>query len=283
MSPWIEFTVYSVAAPAATALAVAWLLRLVAPATLSDRYALPLGLAAGFFVGYWLLPDWAPLLPLKHWHWLPWLGGAAVLAAICFAEGVTIAERLVLFAALAMLAAWKLVPLWPHLSPPRIYLVPLLGAYLFLLMALLTALPDRLLGRTTFGLLLAAAVSSALLIAIGVSARTGRVAAIAAAAAAGGLVATLITKHSPRNTRSLLPIYTVLVGGAAYAGVMEYTPPHPLPLLPPAAPLVLWMFAWGPLARLSPRWSVVMQWSVVLCMLFAAIAWVAITERSDAY
>lgn len=283
MSPWIELAVYSVAVPAATALAAAWLVRLIMPNGVAERYALPLGLAAGFFVGYWLLPDWAPLSPLKHWHWLPWLAAVAVLAPVCFAEGVTIGERLVLFAALAALSAWKFVPLWPHLSPPRIYFVPLLGAYLFLLIALLAALPDRLLGRTSFGMLFAAAAASALLIATGVSARMGRVAAIAAATTAGGLVALLIAKHSPQNIRSLLPIYAVLVGGAAYAGVMEYVPPHPLPLLPPAVPLVLWLFAAGPLARLSPRWSAAIQWAMVLGALFSTIAWIAIAERSNVY
>jgi hypothetical protein len=284
MSPWIEFAVYSVAVPAATALAAAWVLRLVAPAKLAklaDRYALPLGLAAGFFVGYWLLPDWAALSPTKHWHWLPWLGGAAVLAAMSQAEGVTTAERLTLLAVLAALAAWKLVPLWAHLSPPRHYYVTLLAGYLFALMALLAALPDRLLGRTSCGLLLAAAVASPLLIAIGVSARMGQVAAIAAAATAGGLIASLFSKHSPQSTRSLLPIYAVLVGGTAYAGVMEYVPPHPLPLLPPAVPLLLWLFACFPLARLSPRWSATAQWAAVLAVLFATIAWVAITERGS--
>ena len=124
MSPWIVFALYSVAAPAATAVAVASLSRVVAPDWLSRRFALPLGLAAGFFVGYVILPEWAAIVPVRHWHWLPWVGAAAVLGAIS-REGVTTTtfgsvERWPVFAALALFAAWNLVPLWPHLAPPRL-------------------------------------------------------------------------------------------------------------------------------------------------------------------
>jgi len=284
MSPWIEFALYSVAAPAATALGVACLLRLVAPAGLSKRFALPLGLAAGFLVGYLILPDRAAIVPVRHWHWLPWVGAAAVLGAIS-REGVTPSrfgaiERWLVFAALALFAAWNLVPLWPHLTPPRLYSVPLVAAYLFLLMVGLSHLPDRLLGRLSLVILLASAAASALLITIAVSMRMGNVGAIAAAATVGCVTAALVGEHAPLSTRSMIPAFALLVGGTAYVGAIEATP-RPLVLLPPVVPLVLWLFATGPLGRLSPRWSAAMQLTLVLMILVGVIAWVAISERGD--
>ena len=287
MSPWIEFAVYSVAAPAAMALAAAWLLRVSGPVGLARRFGLPLGLAAGFFVGYLILPDdRAAIVPVRHWHWLPWVGAAAVLGAVS-PEGVTpsrfgAVERWLVFAALALFAAWNLVPLWPHLTPPRLYSVPLVAAYHFLLMAGLSQLPDRLLGRLSLALLLASAIASALLITIAVSMRMGNVGAIAAAATAGSMMATVVGSHTPLSTRSLIPAFALLVGGTAYVGAIEVTP-RPLVLLPPVVPLVLWLFAAGPLSRLSPRWSAAMQITLVLMILFCVIAWVALTERGDSY
>jgi hypothetical protein len=287
MSVWIEFALYSVAPPAATALAAASLVRLIAPAGLAKRIALPLGLAAGFFVGYLILPDdRAAIVPVRHWHWLPWVGAAAVLGAIS-REGVTRArfgavERWLVFAALALFAAWNLVPLWPHLTPPRLYSVQLVAAYLFLLMAGLWHLPDRLLGRLSLVILLTSAIASALLITIAVSMRMGNVGAIAAAATAGCVMAALVGDHAPLSTRSLLPAFALLVGGMAYVGAIEATP-RPLVLLPSIVPLVLWLFAAGPLGRLSPRWSAAMQVTLVLMILLGVIAWVALAERGNSY
>jgi hypothetical protein len=146
-----------------------------------------------------------------------------------------------------------------------------LATYLFLLMTLLAALPDRLLGRTFVALFAAAGVTTALLIAIGVSLTIGAI-AVAAAAAVGGVA--VVARES--YARGLVPIFSVLVGGLAFVGTIEPQKPLPIILLAPAAPLALWLFAAGPLAKL-PGWiSAVLQIAAVLLPLVIALAVIAL-------
>ena len=123
MSAEIEVIVYSVAAPAAAALAVGWLLRALLPATASGRYSLAVAIAAAFFLGYWLLPDWAPLVPLPHrqWQWLGYVSAlVALVSGLCLAGGVSIAERWLMYLVLAALVAWRVVPSRLNLWPPQV-------------------------------------------------------------------------------------------------------------------------------------------------------------------
>jgi hypothetical protein len=79
----ILLTIFGLPALAATvtALLIALVCRRGLPLQLGQRL-LPLAAAAGFFLGYVLLPrDWAPLLPQHSWHWLPYLAIAAAVAA----------------------------------------------------------------------------------------------------------------------------------------------------------------------------------------------------------
>jgi len=276
MSAEVEFALFTVAAPLAAAAATALLLARFAPATLAERYALGAALAAGFAVGYWLLADWAPLVPEQHWHWLPYVGAAAVLAAIGLAEGVSLPERWLGFALLSLVAAWQLVPLWPDLSPPRTATVPLLAGYLLLITGLLTALPDRLVGRTFVALLTTSAAATAVLVGLGVSGKLGQVAAAAAAAAAGCFAAAFFLRNRETPIRGLIPVYVVLAGGSAFAGTIEPLPPLPIILIAPAAPLVLWLYAAGPLARLKGPAAIAAQCITVALPLLIAIAWTAL-------
>ncbi len=274
---------YTVIVPLLTAAAVAWSACRVLPAQFAGRYALGIALAAGFFVGYWLLPDWAALVPTKHWQWLPYLSSAAVLGGLTLAGGVSWPERLIAYGALAVVAAWQLVPLWEELQPPRHYSVPLLAVYLAMIAAGLAVLPDRLLGPLFVGLLAASAGTVALLIAIGVSLTYGQVAAIAAAALAGCFLMSLWSKLTrrasegsaaqlPTTIRGLIPVFIVLVGGLAFVGTIEPSPPLPAILLAPAAPLMLWLFAAGPLSRLKGLSAVAAQVTTVIVPLLIALA-----------
>lgn len=294
MSAELEFALFTVAAPLATAAATALLLARVAPATLAERYALGAALAAGFAVGYLLLPDWAPLVPEQHWHWLPYVGAASVLAAIGMAQGVSLPERWLAFALLALVVAWQLTPLWPDLSPPRTASVPLLAGYLLLITGLLTALPDRLIGRTLVALLAASAAATAVVVALGVSGKLGQVAAAAAAGIAGCFAATCLATLARRASegarhplataiRGLIPVYAVLAGGSSFAGTIEPLPPLPIILVAPATPLALWLFAWGPLARLKGPAAIAAQCLAVAIPLLVAIAWMMLGGQSDGW
>jgi len=203
---------------------------------------------------------------------------------------------------LAIASAWLLVPTWATLWPPRPVTIPLLAAYLFLLMTLLAALPDRLVGRRFVALLAAAGVTTAALIAIGVSLKVGLVAVAAAAALAGCTIAAFLPRANSRfadslalgkivnafwanssfgdspahSHRGVIPVFVILIGGLAFVGTIEPQPPLPIILLAPAAPLALWLFAAGPLAKLQGWKAATFQIAAVLLPLIVAFAVIAI-------
>jgi hypothetical protein len=277
--------------PFTAAVAAAWIVRSLVPAEISKRYVLGFALAAGFFAGYWFLPD-AALVPSKHWHWLPYLAAVALVGGLTSASDASWTARLLAYGAVAVVAAWKLVPHWGDLQPPWHYAVPLLAGYFLLLSVLLVALPDRLLGPLFVSLLCVSAGATALLITIGFSLKYGQVAAIAAAALVGCLMATLLPKLTRRasegpsewldpSIRGLVPVFAILVGGLAFVGTIDPSPPMPVMLVAPAAPLMLWLFAAGPLARLNGPPAIAAQTAAVLLPLALAIAWVVVSGEKD--
>jgi hypothetical protein len=259
----IEFLALSVFAPAAAGLLVAWLCRRLLPADVGPRYSLAVGAAVGFAVGFELLPDMSLLAPQRHWQWLPHLAlAAAVLGPVSLAAGVRLVERWLLFAAIGLLAAWQLVPTWPTLQPSRAVLVPLLAAYSSLLMVLIGALPARLRGRRLGGLFAATALVVSLWVAYEISVTFGIIGAVATAALSGCFVCPLLPARRDALERkpvavgnlALTMVYAVLVGGIAFVGAVELERPRYYLLLAPFAPLVLWLFAFGPLARDGGVW-----------------------------
>ena len=281
MNAAISLVVYSIAAPAVVALAAAFVLQRILPERIGQRMALAVALAAGFCAGYWLLGEWTSLIPQRHRQWLPWL---AITAAFAGGSRASSYVSWIVWALLAAASAWVLVPTWATLWPPRLVMIPLLAAYLLLLMALLAALPDRLLGRLFVVLLAAAAIGVALLIAVGVSLKISQIALAAAAAFGGCSVAAFIPSKAVQSadserataSRGLIPAFAVLIGGLAFAGTIEPQPPLPIILLAPAAPLALWLLATGPLAKTQGWQAAVLQFAAVLLPLIIAIAVVAV-------
>jgi hypothetical protein len=287
MSAELKLVIFAIAAPAAVALALAAILQRVLPQKIGQRIALAAAVAAGFCAGYWLLGEWTSLVPQRHRQWLPWLAMAAALlgqggspprsawSLLAIASASIRRWRQAYlhlpWALLAIASAWLLVPNWPTLWPPRQVTIPLLAAYLFLLMTLLAGLPDRVLGRTFVALLAAAGVTTALVIAIGVSFKIAAI-AVPAAAALGACAVVARANYA----RGIIPIFTVLIGGLAFVGTIEPQKPLPIFLLAPAAPLALWLFASGRLAKLQGWKSAVMQVAAVLLPLVIALAVVAI-------
>jgi hypothetical protein len=293
MGERVELLLYTAVIPMLTAAAAAWVARRGLPPAIAQRYWLGLALAVGFVIGYWLLPDRPPLVPVKHWHWLPYLAAMTLAGGLTSAGDASWIARLLVYVAVALVAAWKLVPHWEDLQPPWHYTVSLLAGYFLLLTAFLVALPDRLLGRLFVGLLCASAGVTALLITIGFSVKYGQVAAIAAAGLAGCcLMAFLpIPKRSvsegtvvtlPTAIRGLIPVFTILVGGLAFVGAIEPTPKTmPIFLVAPATTLMLWLFAAGPLSRLQGPSAAAAQTAAVLLPLIIALAIVALGSGEE--
>lgn len=280
----IEILIYGGLVPAAISLATVLLGRVVLPEGAAGRYPAALGLGLGFFVGYAVLP-WTPLVPARHWQWLPYAGAVAMaMGPIGRAGGVSVVERLLLNALAAVVAAFLLVPTWPDLEPSRPVYVALLAAYLVALAALLEPLPVRLPGRLFLPLLAGAAACAAVMLAVFVSITFGQVAGVAAAALAGCSVA-MRFGTAATLARSAMLWFAVIVGGCAFVGFIEPKPPLFGLLLAPAAPLALWSCAVGPLSRLRGWRAAAAQIGAVLVPLTAAalVAWLGESAASQGY
>jgi hypothetical protein len=287
MSDELKFAVNAIATPTVVALAAAAILHRVLPEKLGQRIGLAVGLAAGFCAACWLMGEW-PLAPERPRQWLPWLALAGAFVGWTFGpstlpDGRTGGPSYVAWlagAGLAIVSAWLLVPAWESLWPPRVIAIPLVAAYLLAVMALLAALPDRLLGRLFVSLLALAAVMLALLIAIGVGFTMAEVAAAAAAGLGGCAVAAVLPLPKPPDvesaravrSRGLVPVFAVLAVGFAYVGMIDPIEPVPIILLAPSAPLMLWLFAAGPLAKLRGWKAAALQIAAVLLPLAVALA-----------
>jgi hypothetical protein len=272
----LEFEILGlcIAVPAIVATAMVWLGRRLLPAESVINYIEPHALAAAFLLSYILLPDWAELAPQRHWHYLPYLGVLAAIASTNASSRIAFKPLAwLLYLALALCASVVLVPTWTNLEPSRPISITLLTAYLTLLMVLLDALPDRLLGPRASALLAAAALALAILLLVEFSIKFGQLGLITAAGLAGVWTATAWhwrLASASGSARGLVPVFAVLLGGLAYVGCIDPQPPQAALLAIPAAPLALWLCAVGPLSRLRGIPAAFAQSSVVLLAIVAA-------------
>lgn len=280
MPELVEYLGYGVVLPAAIALTMSLMAARILPVSSVVRHAAVVGFAAAFFVGYVLLPDWAELVPSRHWHWLPYLAIAAgVIGPVGRADGVFTAERWLLHALLSIVVAWLIVPTWASLEPPRSAYVPALACYLVLLMSLLEPLAERV-PTVRFSMLLSlSAFTVALCVAVFVSVNYGRLAGLAGSALAGLALANWISRRD-WNVAGLAPAYAGVLGGVAFVGAIEPQEPLLGNLLVPAAPLTLWFSMVGPLKSLSGRKQLLTQGGLVLATLIAAAVVVQIESTS---
>ncbi len=248
-------------APAAIAWALIWLLRWTLIGKADDRGLFASAAGAGVFLGYVLLPDWAVLLPERHWQWLPYVGvAAAAVSALAASSRALLAVRWLLLSAAALAAAWKLVPDWEGLVPPPTPSIVLVATGMVLLSAALEALPDRLCGPPLIAILALVAGGAMVALAVAVSLKFGQLAGLIASGLAGcGLACLRRPNVSPAAVRGLIPPAVLLLVGVAYIGCIEPDPPVVALLFIPAAPLTLWAFAAGPLARLQGRSAIAAQ------------------------
>jgi FtsH-binding integral membrane protein len=278
----IELIGFGGIVPAVVSGAIVWLSLRFLPEDAAARYSAALALAVAFFVGYALLPSWAPLRPTRHWQWMPYLGVAATfVGAVGLARGLFTVERWMLYLLLAAATAWLLVPNWPDLQPPRIVYITAFTAALVLLTVLLEPLPARV-GEPLFLLLLAfVSLTAAVVLAVFVSIKFGQIAAIAAAATGASGVASLFVRREC-GSRGLIPVFSVIVCGIIFVGHIEPNPPLTAMLFIPAAPLGLWVSARGPLACFRGFKAGAIRTAAVLLLLLIAVLASVLQERSHA-
>jgi hypothetical protein len=187
------------------------------------------------------------------------------------ATGLQRVERWLLFALIAFLSAWLLVPAWPGLRPPRPIAIPLLAGYLLLLAAALEPLSQRFSSAQVLAAFAPAAACVAALIAVSVSVTYARPTGAAAVALAGCGSAAWLWPN-PLAGRALSLSYAAIVGGWAFIGCIEPQQPLLGLLLAPLAPLALWCCAVGPLSRLRGFAATAVQITTVLLPLALSAA-----------
>lgn len=275
--------------PLLLAMAVAWAAGFLLSAEVAARWRAAAGAAAGMFLGYALLPDWAPLAPERHWHWLAYLPvAAAILGAAIAGKGTAAWERLLAFAVVAAVAALALVPDWDSLHPPRRVWIPLLTGYLTLIYALLAALPARVRGGAGFAYLLAvSAFGVAALVGYEVSVKYGQLGAAFASALVGVALWAILARRrgapgdevdahtapASDNGLALAAVYAVAIGSLAFVGTVEPTEPATPLLFAPLAPMALWLFAAGSLSRIKPILAAALQTLLIVAILAAIAIW----------
>jgi hypothetical protein len=242
----IELLGVGLIVPAAIAGVLAWCALQFGDARRIQLYALPAAVAVAYSVSYALLPEWAALAPERHWHWLPYLGlAAAVLGPAGLAAGRPAWTRALAMTALAVGAAYLLVPAWPDLQPPRRLSIALVAVYLSSLILAVEWLGPRVSTAWLLGLLALGGGALTITVAALVSVRFGVLAAMVAGALAGCWLACMFyRKSSLPDSRCVAPLFAVLVGGAAYVGGIEPQPPLWWLLLIPAIPLAIGAFVW---------------------------------------
>jgi hypothetical protein len=252
------------------------------------RYALVVPISFGFLAAYLLHPDRLPVVPDRHWQWLAYLAlGAAVISGALAAERISWWERVLATAVLMFVATWQLVPTWETLQPGRHLMIPLLAAYFIAIGTLLSLLPARLRSRTFLFALAGVMLATSGYVAIEVSLKIGSSLFPAAAAFGGVWLASFIdlsrAKESlPMAIIGLLPVYALLAGGGAFVGAIELPEPRWLLLVIPAAPLMLWLFTFGPLAKLTGTTAAVAQVVAVALIPIAILAWTLLkSEPAD--
>ena len=268
----LQTMVYRGAISAAAALLVALAARFLLPKEAARRYALPIAFAAGFSMGYVLLPDArAPLWPQRTWHWLPYVALAAgVLGPMSIALGVHFLERRAVQLLLAFVTAILVTPTWASLDPPRQIYIPIVAASLFLLCALLEPLGSRTPTGHLLALLAIVALAGAAVCAAEISVSLGEVVAIAACAAigcAGGALG-----GASLDSRGFILGYVLITGGLIFVIHLEPEPARRGLLLLPFTPLALWIGAIGPISRLRTGIRSIVQAVLVLLAVGIAVA-----------
>src|SRR5262245_22924292 len=185
---------------------------------------------------------------MQPWTWLPYLCVLAAVFAASFPPGPRLQAWRFVLIVVSPIAAVYLTPSWPVFGLGRERVRWLLVGYLLLVGMPLQYLPAELIERGLLAVMTAAAALTAVASGKEAAVRIGQLAAIAAGGLAGTWIAGLLsTKRGGLPSVSVVPVYTVLVGGVAWIACVEPDPAKAGLLVIPLFPLVLWLVA--PMSR----------------------------------
>lgn len=245
----MRLLIVALSGSAAVSIGLALVMFVVVRGESARRYAGALGFAAGFAAAYaWLEPR--NLSPSLSWHWLPWLAtAAAIIGPVGIATGVRMPERWALSVVFALAAAWLLVPTRATFQPWRLTYLMAFASVLVLSWNVLDQLAQTGTGRSLSAALALTSLASSALIAYTVSLRIGFLTAASASALIGVLLTTIWTQDRT-ILRGALPCHGVVLCGAILTSSLDDGFPRYAPLLILIAPQMLWLFQFGPLAKL---------------------------------
>ena len=274
---------YGGAAPAVVACIVSMVLRRFAPQDVGKRYAASLAVLAGFALAYRLL-DLGPWAASAHWEWLPYaLIASALVGPIASTEGVKLWERLLLYAFVAIVTGWFLVPTWEDLDPSRAVHLGVLAAYLVLLAGLLEPLANRARGPLLLFVLWATLAATTAVLVLSGNLRFAQM-ALAGAAALFGVALVACVRRETNYTKGVSLIFSMMAVGLMLIGRVNSFSEVPLAsyLLVPAAPLALWCSAVGPLSTLTGVKGVTVRVALPFSLLGVAVVLAICAEMSGA-
>jgi hypothetical protein len=258
--------------PAIVAVVVAWLWR----RGTSEGWqplGLPLAFIVGFHAGYWLL-GLGPARPESHWQWLPWLLLLTLPVGVRpLSNRSAIGARVGLTIVVAAVSGWLLVPTWEHLEPSRIVHLAVLTTAVVLVATALQPLTTRIPSPWLLVNLTGVLAAGAAVLGLSGNLRFGQIAGCGVAALTGLTIAARFSKGRINADGLVLP-FTLLVTALMLIGRVHSFSEVPLVsyLLPPVAPLSLWLATNDRIARAGVRRWLVLLLPLVVCGVAVGVA-----------
>lgn len=230
------------AVPALVAAAIFWISQRFLSVESRERWPASLAIAAGFAAGYALL-KLAPWQATSHWHWTPHaLFLAALLGPVATAKGISLVERILIYAAAIWIAAWFVVPTYADLEPSRTIHLIVWPLYLLAIVVPLDLLSRRMTGPLLPAIVSISLAASMVVIFLSGNAKFTQILGIGFAAMLGVTCSSFLSKEKPALLGAALPITMLSAGYLLVAQVQSFSD---VPLicyaLPPTAPILLWI------------------------------------------
>jgi len=213
-------------------------------------------IAIAFVVGIRLL-NLSPLTPATHWHWLPYIGlGCVILSPLLVHRNAVIRCASAVIA--SGISACLLVPDWDDLPQPRIVMISGFATVLVAVWAAIRPLTQRVERRSLATVFAGSAIGTALILTLAGSLRFGQIGGAIAAGFVGFMVAQVVDRKSDRLS-DVSFLFTLLCGSAMFVGQLNSSSDVPFVcfLIPPLAPLALWLCQVGPLSKLQGKHRIV--------------------------
>ncbi|MEZ6060560.1 MAG: hypothetical protein R3C19_09380 [Planctomycetaceae bacterium] len=268
--------------PAVAAAAVFLLLRTALPFHAARRLPSPLALVTGFLVGYWLL-ELGPVKPKSARDWLPAMVVLATAGTLTPWRSLKVRGAIVLV--VAALSAWLLVPNWGRLETTERAFVMAWHVMLVPMILCLEPLEERLTDWAFPAALTGVAACAAIILLLCGSLRFCQTAGCGTGALAGMSLVCFSGRRQTVLSGIVLP-YTILLSGILLIGRIGSFSEVPwfCYVLPPLAPLALWIAAVRPLSQLTAAKAAALRIGLPLAVCAAAvvpavIAWMGTTTE----